>query len=99
MFIYHKLGLAVLGAAQSLGVPVLQYLDDRHIGQPFTSPLRISRNPSLERAQAAVYIMCYLLIEAGYFIGIDKLQLVPSTWVSSFFRILMQRCASSLPRP
>jgi hypothetical protein len=25
--------------------------------------------------------MCYLLIEAGYFIGIDKSQLVPSTWV------------------
>lgn len=25
--------------------------------------------------------MCYLLIEAGYFIGIVKSQLVPSTWV------------------
>ena len=35
-----------------------------------------------ERAQAAAYIMCYLLIisEAGYFIGIEKSQLVPSKW-------------------
>ncbi|KAL9961199.1 hypothetical protein ACROYT_G030099 [Oculina patagonica] len=43
--------------------------------------MRVSRDPSLERAKAAAYIMCYLLIEAGYFIGLDKSQLVPSTWV------------------
>lgn len=80
-FIYHKLGLAVSASARSHGVPVSQYIDDRHVGQLFTSPLRVSREPSLERAKAAVYIMCYLLIEAGYFIGLDKSQLVPSTWV------------------
>ena len=43
--------------------------------------MRVSRDPSLERAHAAAYIMCYLLIEAGYFIGIDNSQLSPSTWV------------------
>ena len=80
-FIYHKLGLAVSAAARSFGVPVSQYIDDRHVGQIFTFPLRISREPSLERAQAAIYIVCYLLIEAGYFIGINKSQLIPSTWV------------------
>lgn len=80
-FIYHRLGLAVLGATRSLGVPVSQYIDDRYVGQLFTSPLRVSRDPSLEQAQAAAYIMCYPLIEAGYFIGIDKSQLVPLTWV------------------
>lgn len=39
-----------------------------------------------ERAQAAAYIMCYLLIisEAGYFIGIEKSQLVPSKWTRVF---------------
>ncbi|KAL9978039.1 hypothetical protein ACROYT_G015516 [Oculina patagonica] len=47
----------------------------RHLNRP------VSRDPSLERTKAAAYIMCYLLIEAGYFIGLDKSQLVPSTWV------------------
>ena len=79
-FIYHKLGLAVSGDARSLGVPVSQYTDDPHVGQLFTSPLRGSRDPSLERAQAVAYIMCYLLIKAGYFVGINKSQLVTSTW-------------------
>ena len=56
LFIYHKLGLAVSGAVRSLGGPVSQYIDNQHIGQLITSPLRISRDPSLERAQAAAYI-------------------------------------------
>ena len=64
-FISHKLGLVVSGAARSLGVPVSQYIDDRHLGQLFFPPLRISRSPSLERAKAAAYIMCYLLIKAS----------------------------------
>ena len=80
----------VSGAARFLGVPVSQYIDDRYLGQLFTPPLQISRSPSLERAKAAAYIMCYLLIEAGYFIGIEKLQLVPSTWT----RFLGFRCDS-----
>ena len=80
-FIYHKLGLAVSGAARSIGVPVSQYIDDRHVGQLFTAPLRMSRGPSFQRALAAAYIMCYLLVEAGYFIGLDKSQSTPSTCV------------------
>lgn len=56
-FIYHKLGLAVSGAARSIGVPVSQYIDDRHVGQLFSPPLRVSRGPSLQRALAAAYIM------------------------------------------
>ena len=64
---------------RSLGVPVSRYIGDRHVGQLFIPPLRVSRSPYLERAQAATYIMCYPLIEAGYFIGIEKSQLVPST--------------------
>ena len=34
-FIYHNLGLSVTGAARSFGVPVSQYIDDRHVGQFF----------------------------------------------------------------
>ena len=56
-------------------------VDDRHVGQLFISPLQVSRFPSLEPAQLAAYIiMCHLLIEAGYFIGIENSQLVFSRW-------------------
>ena len=58
-----------------------QYIDDLHVGQLFTAPLRMTRGPSFQRALAAAYIMCYLLVEAGYFIGLDKSQSTPSTCV------------------
>ena len=79
--VYHKLVLEVSGTARSIGVPVSQYIDDWHMGQLFTAPLRMTRGPSFQRALAAAYIMCYLLVEAGYFIGLDKSQSTPSTCV------------------
>ena len=79
--IYHNLGLFVTGAALSLGVPASQYIDDRHVDQLFRSPVRTSLLPSKVLAEAAAYIMCYLLIEACYFIGIGKSQWVASTIV------------------
>ena len=66
------------GAALSIGVSVSQYIDDRHVGQLFTAPLRMTRGPSFQRALEAAYIM---LAEAGYFIGLDKSQSTPSTCV------------------
>ena len=78
-FIYHKFGLAVSGAAQFIGVPVSQYVDDWLVGQLFTVPLRMARNPPFQRALAAAYIMCNFLVEAGYFIDLDKSQSTPST--------------------
>jgi len=90
-FIYHNLGLFVTGAARSLGVPVSQYIDDRHVGQLFRFTARASLVPSKVLAEAAAYIMCYLLIEAGYFIGIAKSQWVASTIV----RFLGFLCDSS----
>ena len=80
-FIYHNLGLFVTGAARLFGVPVSKYIDDRHVGQLFRSPARASLVPSKVLAEVAAYIMCYLLIEAGYFIGIAKSQWVASTVV------------------
>ena len=35
-FIYHNLGLAVSHAVRSLGVPLSQYIDERHVGQRFS---------------------------------------------------------------
>ena len=81
-FICHKLGLVVLGAARSISVPLSQYIDDRHVGQLFIAPLRMTRGPSFQRALAATCIMCYLLVEAGYFIGLDKSQSTPVFTVS-----------------
>ena len=80
-YIYHNLGLVVSHAARSLGVPLSQYIDDRHVGQLFASPMRSVILPSAQRAEAAAYILCYILIEAGYFINTDKSQPVPSTVV------------------
>ena len=90
-FIYYNLGLFVTGAARSFGVPVSQYIDDRHVGQLFRSPARASLVPSKVLTEAAAYIMCYLLIEAGYFIGIAKSQWVASTVI----RFLGFLCDSS----
>ena len=81
MFIYHKLSLEVSGAAGSIGVLASQYIDYWHVGQTYTAPLHMTRGPSFQRALAAACVMCYLHIEAGYFIGLDKSQSTPSTWV------------------
>lgn len=80
-FIYHNLGLAVTGAARSLEVPVSQYIDDRHVGQLFRSLANTSLLPSWVHAEDAAYIMCFLLVEPLYFIGIAKSQWGPSTVV------------------
>ena len=58
-----------------------KYIDDRHVGQLFIAPLWLPQDPSFQRALAAAYIMCYLLVEAGYFIGLAKSQSIPSTCV------------------
>ena len=39
VFLYHNFGLVVTSAARSLDVPVSQYIDDRHVGQLFSSGL------------------------------------------------------------
>jgi len=91
-FIYHNLELAVSGAARSFGVPVSQYIDDRHVGQLFGSPAHGGWLPSSVLAEAAAYVMCYLLVEAGYFIGLDKCQRSSSTCV----RFLGFLCDSKL---
>ncbi|CAH3127704.1 unnamed protein product [Porites lobata] len=93
VYIYHNLGLVVSHAARSLGVPLSQYIDPRHVGQLFASPMRSVILPSTQRAEAAAYIVCYILIEAGYFINTNKSQYVPSTVVCflGFYAILLAR--------
>ena len=72
-YLYHSIGLVTTSYIRSHGVPFSQYMDDRHFGQ-----LQIRRNaPScswsdFHRAQAALYIACYILIDLGYCIGLKS---------------------------
>ena len=78
-YLYHSVGLVATSYICSHGVPCSQYIDDRHFGQ-----LQIRRNAppcswsDFQRAQAALYIACYILIDLGYFIGLKKSTLVPT---------------------
>ncbi|KAL9977575.1 hypothetical protein ACROYT_G014994 [Oculina patagonica] len=79
-FLYHNTGLVVTSAARSLGVPLSQYIDDRHVGQLFLSGL-VDCQPSRQLAQAAAFILLFLLISAGYFVNLAKSSPEPSTFV------------------
>ena len=81
-FLYHNLGLSVCGAARSFGVPLSQYIDDRHLGQLLVQSSKQPWAPSYQNAEAAAYILCYLLVEAGYFVNLSKSQCTPSTSVT-----------------
>ena len=78
-YLYHSVGLVATSYIRSHGVPCSQYIDDRHFGQ-----LQVRRNAppcswsDFQRAQAALYIACYILIDLGYFIGLKKSTLVPT---------------------
>lgn len=60
------MGLVVTSAARSLGVPVSQYIDDKHVGQLFLSD-PVVWQPNRQLAQAAALILFFPLISAGYF--------------------------------
>ena len=55
VFLYHNFGLVVTSAARSLGVPVSQYIDDRHVGQLLSSGLTVYQ-PCRQLALAAAFI-------------------------------------------
>ena len=81
-FLYHNLGLAVSGGARSFGVPLSQSIDDRHLGQLLVQSSKQPWAPSYQNAEAAAYILCHLLVEAGYFVNLSKSQCTPSTFVT-----------------
>ena len=72
-YLYHSIGLVATSYIRSHGVPCSQYIDDRHFGQ---LQIRHDAPPcswsDFQRAQAALYIACYILIDLGYFIGPQK---------------------------
>ncbi|XP_070561811.1 uncharacterized protein [Ptychodera flava] len=80
-YVYHTLGYTITSYARMLGVPCLQYIDDRHGG-----PLRMTKTgrenhnewSNLELAEAGAYILLKLCINAGYFIALSKSVLKPT---------------------
>ena len=80
-FVYNTVGLTATHYIRSLGVPCSQYIDDRHVGQ---LRLRSQANgehvfSNFQLAQMAAFIACFVVISLGYFIGLKKSCLVPST--------------------
>ena len=79
-------------------VPVSQCIDDRHVGQLFTAPLRMTRGPSSRGALAAAYIMCYLLIEEVILLVLtSRSPLLRLACVFSVSRVT--RCVKRFPSP
>ena len=77
-YLYHNLTFAVTSATSLFGVPVSQYIDDHHVYQLCRAPASSTLSPDKVLAEPAAYILCHLLIQAGYFIAISKSQRVPS---------------------
>ena len=81
-YIYHTTGLGASHYIRSNGVPLTQYIDDRHLGQ-IQLPLEVGKDWSdLELANAAVFISGLVLAHCGYFIGIQKSVLLPQQSLS-----------------
>lgn len=85
-FVYHTLGLAVAGFLRDLGIPCSTYIDDRLFGEPLMSEgpwstpyHQRSKELSLKAAQSAVLLACYTLISLGYFLGLLKCVLTPTS--------------------
>ena len=77
-FAYHSNGMAATSYFRSLGVPCSQYIDDRHCGQLCLSFTQSSYS-GFALAEMAAFIACTILISLGYFIGLKKGALQPST--------------------
>ena len=77
-FVYHSIGMAATNYIRSIGVPCSQYIDDRHCGQLCLSFTQSSYS-GFALAEMAAFIACTILISLGYFIGLKKCVLQPST--------------------
>ena len=82
-YIYQTIGLGATNFIRSKGVPLLQYIDDRHIGQLYPHDVCSFRSWSnFDLANAGVFITALVLVSCGYFIGIKKSVLSPTKEIS-----------------
>ena len=75
-YVYHTTGLGLTHFIRSKGVPLSQYIDDRHVGQ-----LRLAiTNPTwsdLDLEKAGIFIAALVLVSCGDFIGLKKSVFIP----------------------
>ena len=72
-----------------IGIPCSLYIDDRLNGELLyregcwsVPPIERDRVFSLRSAQAAIYIVCYFLVDLGKFLGLAKSVLQPNTLIT-----------------
>ena len=94
-YIYHNLGLAVTRPARLFGAPVSQYIDDQHVGQLCRAPASSTLSPNRVLAEAAAYILCYLLIEAIVICLLGFLRFLVPPDKKLKFKILREEILSS----
>ena len=96
-YVYQTVGLGSTSFFRELGITCSLYIDDRLIGEIFRNEGYWSRaiehrtEPfSCEAAESALYIVCLVLVHLGYFLGLSKCILSPTTrlvflglWVDS----------------
>lgn len=76
-YVYHSVGLGASSFIRSKGVPLSQYIDDRHVGQLCLPSRTVQAWTDLEMAKAAAFITALVLVKCGYFIGLKKSVFMP----------------------
>ena len=77
-YVYQTVGLGASSFIRSNGVPLSQYIDDRHVGQLQLPSSIKNKWKNIELADASLFICALVLIHCGYFIGLTKSVLIPS---------------------
>lgn len=85
-FVYQTVGLGPTSYFRELGITCALYIDDRLVGELFTDdgywsrPIDSRVRPfSREAAEAALFVVCLVLVKLGYFLGLNKCVLIPTT--------------------
>ena len=76
-YIYQKLGQVATGHCRYLGVPCLQYIDDRLIGELLGNTCTSLGQGNRLAALRALYIVCEVLTRLGYFLALLKCKFEP----------------------
>ena len=69
-YIYHTTGLGASSYIRSKGVPVSQYIDDRHVGQLQISGSTSDTWSNLDLANAAIYIASFVSTHVNWYVPI-----------------------------
>ncbi len=85
-YIYHITGLGASNIIRSKGVPISQYIDDRHVGQARHKGNPKNDSSDIDQARAGIFITALVLIQCGYFINLSKSVFEPINF--SFFNFV-----------